>query len=537
MSTVPPDDAGPPEPPPPEPPPPDDTAVAPVPADDTVASDDAADAADADADPVVRRPRRRRTSTRWVVASGVLALLGVLAVVAGMVVDRDVAVAAGAPPDRRASTPVLSARRTPEYVARPVAARAVQAAVAPVVARAPAESCIEVNDGAAALVASKDTTALAPASNMKLLTTSAALDLLGPETRLSTRLQSATAPADGTVTGDLFMVGGGDPLLGTSTYSTRMTHGPQPLTSMESVADQVVAAGVRRITGSVVGDGSRYDDQRTATDWPDRYVGQGLVGNLGALMVNDAWTIDPVDPAGSKGGPAADPAAHAADVLTTLLRARGVQVDGPPRSGSVPPGAVTVADVPSLTVRELVGETLTFSDNTSAELLLKELGRTAGGAGTTQAGIAAVRQWLTDQNLPIDGVEMVDGSGLSDQDRVSCALVGLLLRRGGADGVIAGALARPGQPGTLDDRFTGPDLVDRLRAKTGTLRNVAALSGWLTTGSGRPLQFSIIENTGGREVQGADLAVQGDLLRALLPYPQTPPMEQLVPRPPVPAAG
>jgi D-alanyl-D-alanine carboxypeptidase/D-alanyl-D-alanine-endopeptidase (penicillin-binding protein 4) len=244
-----------------------------------------------------------------------------------------------------------------------------------------------------------------------------------------------------------------------------------------------------------------------------------------------------VNPAGAKGAPAPDPAAHAAEVLTTLLRARGVQVDGPPRSGPAPAGATTIVEVPSRTVRELVGETLAFSDNTSAELLLKELGKAKGSGGTTQAGTAVVKQWLVDQGLPTDGLVLVDGSGLSDQDRATCALISTVLQRGGPDGLLAQGLARPGQPGTLDDRFTGADLKDRVRAKTGTLRNVSALSGWLTATAGTPLQFSILENTGPREVQAADLDVQGDLLRALLPYPQSPPRDQLVPRAPVAATG
>ena len=76
-----------------------------------------------------------------------------------------------------------------------------------------------------------------------------------------------------------------------------------------------------------------------------------------------------------------------------------------------------------------------------------------------------------------------------------------------------------------------------MRAKTGTLRNVTALSGWLDTVPGRRLQFAMVQNTGGREVQAADTAVQGDLLRALLAYPQAPPSEQLVPTAPVAPAG
>ena len=463
----------------------------------------------------------------------VLAALGVATIAVGSANADAVRPADGPPPRRRVATPLLSARRVPEYTVRPVAARALQAATAPIIARAPVDSCVLVADQGTAVVASKPDAPLAPASNMKLLTASTALAVLGADTRLSTVVAAASPPVAGAVDGDLFLIGGGDPLLTTVTYRARMTNGAQPETSMESLADRIVAAGVTRVTGSVVGDGSRYDDQRIVSVWPGRFVTQGLVANLGALMVNDAWTVDPVTPTGPPGAPAPDPSAHAASVLGALLQARGVTIGGPPRSGTAPPATTTIVEVPSLTVRELVGETLAFSDNTSAELLVKEIGRVQGGAGTTPAGVKVITDWSTAQGLPMRGVVVVDGSGLTDQDRVTCTLLGELLRRDGPDGPLAQGLARPGRPGTLDDRFTGADLRDRVRAKTGTLNRVAALSGWLTTTSGRPLRFSFVENTAGRDVQAADLAVQSDLLRALLTYPQAPPPEQLGPRPPV----
>ena len=183
---------------------------------------------------------------RWLVAAGVLAVLGLAVGAAAFVFPEQTAVADGTGPDLVASTPVLSARRAPELLARPVAARNLQAAVAPVLARFPADACVEVADGTTALVAQQDTVPLAPASNMKLLTAAAALDVLGPDTRLSTRFAAAAAPVGGTVAGDLFVVGGGDPLLTTDTYAARQTNGVPPATDLEAVADQLVAAGVTR---------------------------------------------------------------------------------------------------------------------------------------------------------------------------------------------------------------------------------------------------------------------------------------------------
>jgi D-alanyl-D-alanine carboxypeptidase/D-alanyl-D-alanine-endopeptidase (penicillin-binding protein 4) len=487
--------------------------------------------------PVVRARRSGRPGRRWLTAAGVLAVASVGLVGAGLLTRTAPEPAPAREDGTVATTPVLAARRAPDWTARPVAARNLDAAIAPVLARLAPDTCVLVDDGATTLVASKDNVPLVPASNMKLLTASAALDLLGADTRLVTTA-GATAPPgpDGTVAGDLVVVGGGDPVLSTATYAPSLTDPPAPLSSFEVLADRLVAAGVRRVTGSVVGDGSRYDAERTAGGWPDRFVTGRQVGNLSALMVNDAWTVDPLDPnAPGTPGPAADPPAHAAEVLTRLLQARGVVVDGPPRSGPAPPGLVTLAQVESPTVAELTAELLTFSDNTTSELLLKEMGRAASGQGTTAAGIEAVSSWAAAGGLPTEGVVLADGSGLSDRNRLTCRMLGAVLERAGPDGTVAAGLARPGRPGTLEDRLAEPDLVDRVRAKTGSLNAVRSLSGWLTTVPGAPLGFSIVSNTAGRPATAEDETLQGELLRAMLPYPQSPPADQLGPRPPAPA--
>jgi D-alanyl-D-alanine carboxypeptidase/D-alanyl-D-alanine-endopeptidase (penicillin-binding protein 4) len=482
-----------------------------------------------------RAPRRRRRRGRWFAVAALLAVGGAGLLVGAVLSDEGTPAATGAAPSARLATPVLSARRAPELVARPVALRNVAAAVGPVVGRFPNASCVLVTDGATTLAASGDTSPLVPASNLKLLTGSAALSTLGAESRLTTRVVAPTAPADGTVAGDLYLVGGGDPLLSTATAARRWKHGAQPTSSLERLADDVMAAGVRKVDGAVVGDGTRYDDQRTVPSWAAADVNSGEVANIGALMVNDAWTLDPIDPAGAAGGPAPDPAAHAADVFTRLLEARGVEVVGAPRAGAAPAGAAPVAELPSPTIREIVTEMNTFSDNTTAEMLVKEMGAAKDGAGSTTAGIQVLVADLATRGLPIDGLVMEDGSGLSRGNRTTCRLLDAVLAADGPTGVLSTGLARPGQPGTLDDRFVRPPLRDRIAAKTGTLSGITGLSGWVTTDAGRPLAFSTVQNPAGRAVQAADLALQGQLLEALLTYPQTPPVEQLAPLPPTAA--
>jgi D-alanyl-D-alanine carboxypeptidase/D-alanyl-D-alanine-endopeptidase (penicillin-binding protein 4) len=361
---------------------------------------------------------------------------------------------------------------------------------------------------------------------MKLLTSAAALEVLGPDSRLVTRIATDGAPSDGsTVRGNLYLVGGGDPLLITEGYAAQAAHGRTPETDLEGLADQIVNTGVRRITGAVVGDASRYDDVRTAPSWPERYLTQGQAGPLSALMVDDGWKLT--------GGPVADPTLHAATVLAELLAERGVQIDGAPAVGAAPAGATTLLEVQSLPVAELVDQALRFSDNTTTELLVKEMGVVAGTGGSTAAGVQVMRDWVAASGLPAEGLSFDDGSGLSANDRLTCTFLGALLSADGPGGTIAAGLAVPGESGTLDDRFLSEPLRSRLRAKTGTLNSVTGLSGWLATVPGAELAFTMLMNSDGRNINEADLTMQRRVLEALTSYPQAPPVDSLVPAAPV----
>ena len=487
--------------------------------------------ADPSAARVVRnRHGRRRSRTLRVFAVVCLGAAAVLGAIGWAIGSADASDPGDgdAPSPSTPATPLLSARRVPGFTTARVPVRAMEQAVAPVASAAPAQSCIVVGDGSAALYAHQGDTPVVPASNQKLLTAAAALELLGSDTRLATRFLAGGPLRDGVLQGDLYMVGGGDPLLTTEAYQERQRNGRFPATDLEAVADQLVADGLRGVTGSVVGDGTRYDGQRSLPEWPRRWLTGGTVAPLSGLLVNDAWLIDPVTGEGD-GGAAADPDLHAATVMQRLLSDRGVTIGGPPRSGGAPDGAEELLVVDSLPVSELVGELLAFSDNTTGELLLKEIGLEASGEGSTTAGVAAVQGWAKRSGLDSEGWVMVDGSGLSSANRVSCSMLAELLRRDGPDGVLASSLAVPGQPGTLEERLDRGDMSSRLRAKTGTLNDVAALSGWFRTVEDAQLDFEFIMNTGSRSVSSEDLELQTELVAALLTQPVEVPLEQAGP--------
>jgi D-alanyl-D-alanine carboxypeptidase/D-alanyl-D-alanine-endopeptidase (penicillin-binding protein 4) len=430
-------------------------------------------------------------------------------------------------------TPVLSARRVPELIAAPVADRRLVAKLNDFVSRLPSSSCLTVAIGGRTVFSSNPTLPLIPASVEKLVTAQAALARLGGGAVFTTSVKSAGPPNDGVVDGDLWLVGGGDPLLMTDAYVQHFKHQPVTHTDFEALADEVVASGVREVRGSVVGDESRYDRQRYLPQWPARFAVEAEVGPLSALMVNDGLTQFP--PAYNlrtpKETPADDPAAEAANQLTQLLVARGVVVSGAPRSGSAPGDAPELAKIESPPLEQIVAAMTRESDNDAAELLTKEVGLHDSGAGTTTNGVNAIRETLQERNFPVDGTVQVDGSGLATQNLETCALVQALLDTEGPASTLANGLPVAGQTGTLDVRFLGSPLVGRLRAKTGTLNEVTALAGYLQTLRGAPVSFSFIVNVAPpQRITDDDIALGEELGTILDQYPEAPDVSLLGPK-------
>jgi serine-type D-Ala-D-Ala carboxypeptidase/endopeptidase (penicillin-binding protein 4) len=194
----------------------------------------------------------------------------------------------GGPTTARPVTPVLSVRRLPTVVAAPIAARRLSSDLDALMAFMPADTCLVV-DGPEIAYAHRADAPVVPASTAKLLTATATLEALGPEVRLRTSVVAPNAPEGGVVTGDLTLVGGGDPLLATADYAGRFERQPQVFTDLDALAAAVQEAGVRRISGSVVGDESRYDRARYVFGWPARYIDQNVVGPLSALALNDGF--------------------------------------------------------------------------------------------------------------------------------------------------------------------------------------------------------------------------------------------------------
>jgi serine-type D-Ala-D-Ala carboxypeptidase/endopeptidase (penicillin-binding protein 4) len=430
-------------------------------------------------------------------------------------------------------TPVLSARRAPEVLAAPVGDRRLRAAIDDLVARTPGTTCATVAVSGRVVYEVNHTTPLVPASLLKLLTAVVAIEELGGDTTLRTDVVARTPPEDGVVHGDVWVIGGGDPVLATNAYVARFRRQPQVRTEAERLAQLVVDAGVREIRGRILGDEKRYDTDRYPDTWPQRWIDQDQTGPLGALTVNDAWTSYPPNPDTRVPDelPAAEPAAHGAGMLRDLLSERGVVV-GLPGVGFAPEDAVTLASIESPPMRELVAQMLRESDNQTAELLTKEIGWRHSQAGTTAAGIAAITERATDLGIDLTGSVVDDGSGLATADRMTCHLVQSLLDHVGPDSAVAAGLPVAGRTGTLDERFLDSPAAGRLKAKTGTLNQVTSLAGFVQSIEGVDLSFTWIENLPPSQVVGNDdLARQDELAAILVRYPEGPALVDLEPKP------
>ena len=424
-------------------------------------------------------------------------------------------------------TPLLSARRVPDLLVQPVATRNLAARLDGFLEGNPPGTCIAVTDAGADLYHSRADEPMIPASTEKILTAHAALSTLGPEASLETTLVSRSAPTDGTVDGDVWLVGGGDPLLNTAGYRARGMEADQIHTDLTGLADAVVAAGITRIDGTIIGDETRYDAERAVASWPSRFVRQNQAGPLSALTVDDGLFNDDGILRRSP-----QPAATAAESLLDLLAERGVSVGGSQRVGDAPDDATTVlASVPSPPIGDVVGQMLTFSDNTTAELLNKELGFRAAGLGTTASGSEAIGTALARSDL--DRAERIttDGSGLDAGNRVTCDLLVDVLDANGPAGPLADGLPVGAESGTLTERFVGSPAAGLVRAKTGTLRDVTALAGFVEIPDTDVLTFAVLVNTDdGVLVDDATKRRQEQVAEILLTWPEGPDRADLTPR-------
>ncbi|HEX9355318.1 MAG TPA: D-alanyl-D-alanine carboxypeptidase/D-alanyl-D-alanine-endopeptidase [Streptosporangiaceae bacterium] len=354
---------------------------------------------------------------------------------------------------------------------------------------------------------------LQPASTTKLVTAAAALDVLGPSARLRTRVVAGASP------GSIVLVGGGDPTLAAGPVPA--SDYPQPATLKQlaaATARALRAQGRRSVRVSY--DTSLYSGPPLAPGWPEAYITTGNVTAITPLEV-DQGRLTPggapqdADDPGNFRPRSADPAAQAASAFAAFLGADGIHVSGQAGQRKAARHAATLAAVSSPPLSAIVGWMLRESNNVIAENLARQValreGRPASFSGAAAAVTAAARRL----GVP-GGIHLVDGSGLSPQDRIAPAVLAHLVSvaAAGARGRLRAAITGmpvAGFSGTLapgQSVFSGFTARSRglVRAKTGNLSSVATLAGLVYDASGRVLAFAFMTD----QVRPANLGRAAD---------------------------
>lgn len=408
-----------------------------------------------------------------------------------------------------------------------------------------------VDAGGRPLFARRERVAMTPASTFKVLVGAAALQTLGPDYRFSTTFESVDDPSDGKIRGDLYLVGTGDPLL------TR--------DDLRGGAATVAREGVRDVGGAVVVDASVFAGPEVNRAWDPDDLQYGYAAGTSALSLDQGTVEFHLVPA-SPGALARirflppsdmvrvsgsiltsystlltiqrDPARndftfsgrvavgaeqsfwrplvnlplYAAGVARSMLRERGVSVDGGIRTGIAPVAPYVVWRHRSPKLRDIVHEMMLESNNHFAEQLLRAVGATRG-AGTEANGAILEKAILVRDGVPQNGLRIVDGSGLAPSDRVAPLTLAMLLARTAQQPigpVFVGSLPRVGIEGTVRRRHV-TDARGVARAKSGHIEDVNALVGYVQTRRHGRVAFAILVNDrradDGTVYRGVDLAL------------------------------
>ena len=339
-----------------------------------------------------------------------------------------------------------------------------------------------------------------PASNMKLLTAAAALRTLGPERRFSTRAVAGAAP------GSVVLTGGGDVLLGAGESAPGAVLGRAGLASLAQSTVRALQDDGVSVPVTVLLDDSLFTGPALNPAWSPEDVAAGEVAPLFPLALNSAR----FDPATTTGPRPQDAAMNAAEAFSAQLAAAagaaGLTVA--PGVARVPAGmhdggTRVLAEVQSATVGQQVDLMLRTSDNYLTEAIGRMAALAAGQPGSNDGAVAAVLQQLEDLKIPAATLRAADVSGLALANQVSARQLSEVVRAmtSGADTRLRAGLAGfpvAGLTGTLGDRYVGDAATaggaGLVRAKTGTLNTVIALSGYVVDADGRLLVFSFVGN-------------------------------------------
>lgn len=320
---------------------------------------------------------------------------------------------------------------------------------------------------------------VAPASVQKLIVACTALDALGPAYRFQTLFAGPQGIAnDGSLDGDLWLVGSGDPSL-----------------TSDDIRDGIALlarSGLRRVQGALVVDATALRGPGLNPHWAPDDDGQDYAAPTSAISVDGDTVESSQDVDGVEQRfytPMTDVPAYVAGRVNAMLARRGIQSASRPAVGAAPLESVVLWDHRSAPLTALEGHMLFVSDNHYAEQLLRAVGGAALDEPDDAGGITAEREYLSRLGIPVPGLQLFDGSGLSPQNRVAAVTFARLLLA--QEPLLYALLPRGGRDGTLED-YDFTSALGRVRAKSGHISGVSSLAGYVATAHHGRVTFAFL---------------------------------------------
>jgi len=338
-----------------------------------------------------------------------------------------------------------------------------------------------------------------PASSEKLLTSLALVDALGAGA-LATTFTTAVVAGEGD---RIILVGGGDPYLASSAKTAELRQSTTLDDLAAATAEALKAQGKARV--SLAFDGSLFTGPAWNSTWHPSYSQETV--HVSALIVDMGYARAKGSSLVHVRAPSTNPGLDAVQIFANQLTRHGITVTAVAGRGLTAPAQATIiASIESLPLRDIIAQALEVSDNTASEMLLRQAAIAAGLPGSSQNGSQVVMDWLKRIGVSTPGLRVADGSGLSRSNAISAfALSGAVAWAGATSGPpreVLTLMAVANVSGTLADRFQAQ--VARsgrgwVHAKTGSLPDVASLTGYTVTAAGQVVAFSFIINGGNQE--------------------------------------
>lgn len=412
---------------------------------------------------------------------------------------------------------------------------------------------------------------LRPASNMKLLTAAAALDVLGEGYSFKTEIHTDGKQKDHILHGNLYLIGKGDPTLLPEDF--------------DAFAEKLKMQGITVIEGNVIGDDSWYDDVRLSTDmiWSDEQYHYGsqvsaltasadgeydsgsviieiepaaegeapnvvvrpktnyvTVVNKAVTGTHDAEeditvsrehaeniiTVEGTIPAGSEEMEERmsvwEPTGYALDLFQQALARHGITVHGDTSTGRAPEQTEMLLEHSSIPLEKLLIPFMKLSNNGIGELLVKEMGKQIHGEGSWEKGLEVMEEVLPKLGMRMDTISLKDGSGISHANLIPANEISSLLysiQNKDWFRVYLNSLPDAGRK----ERMIGGTLHERMydlyvQAKTGTINGVTTLSGYLKTNQGEKLIFSIMINNLLEDLEDEGKEIEDRLVEIITKY-------------------